>query len=180
MISDDIEEILFTPERLKTRVQEIASEINEEYEGKSLLLVGILKGCMYFMADLIRALKVPLAIDFMSISNYGFSTQKTGVVRILKDLEKPIENQHILIVEDVVDTGLTLGYLLKILKERSPASLRVCALLDKPVYRIMRVPVDYRGFELDRRFVVGYGLDYQERYRHFPFICVLKKEICPL
>jgi len=179
-MNSDIEEIVFDEAALQQRVREIAEEINEEYQGKALLLVGILKGCMYFLADLIRHLTIPISLDFMSISTYGFSTEKTGVVRILKDLEKPIENQHVLIVEDIVDTGLTLGYLLKMLKERAPLSLRVCALLDKSSYRIMRVPLDYRGFELGRRFVVGYGLDYQERYRHLPFVCVLKKEICPL
>lgn len=158
----------------------MANEINDDYQGKSLLLIGILKGAMYFLADLIRSLTMPLSIDFMSISTYGSSTETTGVVRLLKDLEGPVENQHLLIVEDIVDTGLTLGYLLKNLKERSPASLRVCTLLDKPSYRLIRVPVDYRGFEIGRNYVVGYGMDYQERYRHLPFICTLKKEICPL
>jgi len=171
---------LIDQERLKSRVLEIAQQINEEYEGKSIILIGILKGCMFFLADLIRQLQVPLAVDFMSISTYGSSTERTGIVRILKDLELPIEERHVLIVEDIVDTGLTLGYLLKILKERSPASLRVCTLLDKPSYRIMRVPLDYHGFELGREFVVGYGLDYQEKYRHLPYICTLKKEVCAL
>lgn len=180
LINSDVEEILFNPDELKKCVQNIAREIDEEYAGKSVVLIGILKGSMFFMADLIRALTIPLSIDFMSISAYGSSTERTGIVRILKDLETPIENQHVLIVEDIVDTGLTLGYLLKILKERSPATLRVCALLDKPSFRIMRVPVDYRGLELGRQFVVGYGLDYLERYRHLPYICTLKKEVCPL
>jgi len=171
---------LFDAQQIQDRVRELADELNEDYQDKSLLLIGILKGSMFFLADLIRFLRMDLAIDFISISTYGSSTQTTGVVRMLKDLENSVENQHLVIVEDIVDTGLTLGYLLKILKQRSPASLRVCTLLDKPSYRLMRVPVDYRGFEIGRKYVVGYGMDYQERYRHLPFICTLKKEICPL
>lgn len=179
-MDSEVGEILFDRDQLKARVCEIAREIDEEYQGKSVILVGILKGCMFFLADLIRELSLPISIDFISISAYGSSTERTGIVRILKDLETSVENQHVIIVEDIVDTGLTLGYLLKILKERSPASIRVCALLDKPSYRIIRVPVDYHGFELGRQFAVGYGLDYQEKYRHLPFICTLKKEVCPL
>lgn len=171
---------MFDAQQIQDRVRELADELNEDYQDKSLLLIGILKGSMFFLADLIRFLRMDLAIDFISISTYGSSTQTTGVVRMLKDLENSVENQHLVIVEDIVDTGLTLGYLLKILKQRSPASLRVCTLLDKPSYRLMRVPVDYRGFEIGRKYVVGYGMDYQERYRHLPFICTLKKEICPL
>lgn len=180
LVHEDVEKVLFDSDQLRECVGKIAAEINEEYQGKSIVLIGILKGSMYFLADLMRRIAVPLSIDFMSISAYGSSSEKTGIVRILKDLEIEIENQHVLIVEDIVDTGLTLGYLLKILKERSPASLRVCALLDKPSTRIMSVPLDYRGFELNREFVVGYGLDYQERYRHLPYLATLKKEVCPL
>jgi hypoxanthine phosphoribosyltransferase len=176
----EIDKIVFPKEEIQNRVRELAEEINDTYEDKELLLVGILKGCMFFMADLMRFLKVPLSIDFISISSYGSSTQATGAVRLLKDLDASIYNRHVLVVEDIVDTGLTLGYLLKNLKERSPASLRVCTLLNKPDYRIVRIPLDFCGFELDRRFVVGYGLDYQEKYRHLPFICTLKKEVCPL
>ena len=176
----DVEEILFDESMVKTRVKEIAEEIAEDYIGKDLLLVGVLKGCMFFMADLIRFLEMPVSVDFMSVASYGALTETTGAVRILKDLDEVLENRHVLLVEDIVDTGLTLGYLLKNLKDRAPTSLRVCTLLDKPSYRLVRVPLDYRGFEVGRQFVVGYGLDYLEKYRHLPYVCVLKKDVCPL
>lgn len=178
-MDNDIDQVLFGPEDLKKRVQSIALEINEEYEGKELLLVGVLKGCVFFMADLIRRLKISVAVDFLAISKYESSSKKSGNVRLLKDLENSIENRHVLLVEDIVDTGLTLGYLLRTLKDRSPASLRVCALLDRVEYRIVRVPVDYRGFEIGRQFAVGYGLDYQMKYRNLPFIGTLKKDVGP-
>jgi hypoxanthine phosphoribosyltransferase len=176
---NDVEEVVFSETQIQERIKNLCEEIAAAYEKKSLLLVGILKGCLFFMADLMRSLNIPLAIDFISISSYGSSTEKTGAVKILKDLDTPIQDKHVLIVEDIVDTGLTLGYLLRNLRERAPASLQVCSLLDKPDCRIVQVPVNFKGFELGKKFVVGYGLDYQGKYRHLPFIASLKKEICP-
>lgn len=176
----DVEEVVFSEAQIQERIKKLCEEIAEAYEKKPVLLVGILKGCLFFMADLMRKLDIPVAIDFISVSSYGPSTERTGAVKILKDLDTPIQDKHVLIIEDVVDTGLTLGYLLRNLKERSPASLQVCSLLDKPDYRIVGIPLQFKGFELGKKFVVGYGLDYQGKYRHLPFIASLKKEICPL
>lgn len=179
-MNSDVEEILFNTDDLNLKLQQIASEINDEYQGKDLLIVGVLKGCVFFMADLIRCLDIPVAVDFMAISSYGSKPRKASGVRILKDLEDSIEDRHVLLVEDIVDTGLTLSFVVNTLKARAPASLRVCALLDRPEYRLVRIPIDYRGFEIGRQFVVGYGLDYQMKYRHLPFIATLKKELSPL
>lgn len=173
----DVKSVLFDEETLARRIRELGQQISEDYRGKDMVLVCVLKGSLYFTADLIRHIAIPITLDFIASSSYGESTRTSGVVRILKDLEESIENRHVLIVEDIVDTGLTLGYLIKTLKLRHPASIRTCTLLDKPVRRILEVPVDYRGFEVGDHFVIGYGLDFAGRYRALPSICVLKDEM---
>lgn len=175
-INDNIDKIVWHPDEISARVKNLGQEISKDYQEKELFIVGMLKGSMFFLADLIRVLSIPVQLDFMSISSYGASSFMSGVVKIIKDLDISIENKHVLVVEDIVDTGLTLGYMLRTLENRSPASLKVCTFLDKPSHRIVEVPLDYIGFELDNRFVVGYGLDYQERYRHLPYIATLKRE----
>ncbi len=177
VLSDDIAEVLVTDEQIKERTAQLARQIDEDYRGKDLVLVCVLKGGVMFLADLMRQLTIPHAIDFMATSSYGSSTESSGVVRILKDLDSPIEGRHVLIVEDIVDTGLTLNYLLRILQERKPASLRVCTLLNKPSRRKVDVPIDYIGFDIPNAFVVGYGLDYGQLYRNLPFVGVLKPEL---
>lgn len=177
VLSDDIAEVLVTDEQIKERTAQLARQIDEDYRGKDLVLVCVLKGGVMFLADLMRQLTIPHAIDFMATSSYGSSTESSGVVRILKDLDSPIEGRHVLIVEDIIDTGLTLNYLLRILEERKPASLRVCTLLNKPSRRKVDVPVDYIGFNIPNAFVVGYGLDYGQLYRNLPFVGVLKPEL---
>ncbi len=172
----DIERVLLSKEEITKKVNEMAQAISGDYDGKNLLIVGILKGAMIFMADLVRAMSIDVQFDFMAVSSYGISSRSTGVVRIIKDLDQNIQGRHILVVEDIVDTGLTLNYLLEILKAREPASVRLCALLDKPSRREVNVPVDYNGFSIPDEFVVGYGLDYNEKYRNLPEICVLKRE----
>ncbi|AGL01913.1 hypoxanthine phosphoribosyltransferase [Desulfoscipio gibsoniae] len=173
----DVEKVLISRMEIDEKVHELGNILSRDYAGKELLMVGILKGAVVFMADLARAMNIDVRIDFMAVSSYGASSKSTGVVRILKDLDKSIENCHVLIVEDIVDTGLTLNYLLDILQARNPASVRICTLLDKPSRREVNVPVDYNGFAIPDKFVVGYGLDYNEKYRHLPEIYVLKKEI---
>ena len=172
-------EILVDEEALRTRVQELGEEISNDYAGRDLLLVGVLKGAVFFMADLMRTLTVPCEVDFMAISSYGAETDSSGVVRILKDLDIPLEGRHVLVVEDIIDSGLTLSYLMRNLKARRPATLEVCALLTKPARREIEIPVRYVGFEIPNRFVVGYGLDYAERYRNLPYVGVLQEEIEP-
>ena len=169
-------EVLIEEDALQARIRELGGEISGDYAGRELLLVGVLKGAVFFMADLMRALTVPCEIDFMAISSYGASTQSSGIVRILKDLEHSIEGQHILVVEDIVDSGLTLDYLLRSLAARGPASIKVCGLLLKERPREISVPIDYVGFTIPDKFVVGYGLDFAERYRNLPYIGVLKPE----
>ncbi len=172
-----IDEILITEEEIQNRVRCLADQINYDYQGKKIRVVGILRGAFIFMSDLIRNIQVPVSIDFMSISSYQEGMESCGVIRILKDLDKPITNQHVLIVEDIVDTGLTLKHLKEVLATRDPASLKVCALLNKGERRqVMNLKVDYIGFEIPNRFVVGYGLDFAERYRNYPFLFVLKPE----
>jgi hypoxanthine phosphoribosyltransferase len=173
---DDIAEILLSSEDLAARVRDLGHSVAEAYQGSDLLLVSVLKGAVVFLSDLMRAIPMPLAIDFLAISGYG-GQGSAGVVRILKDLDQDITGRHVLVVEDIVDTGLTLGYLLRVLQARQPASLRVCTLLDRSVRRIVDLPMAFRGFDIPDRFVVGYGLDYQQRYRNLPFIGVLKPEI---
>ncbi|HEY4002696.1 MAG TPA: hypoxanthine phosphoribosyltransferase [Candidatus Xenobia bacterium] len=173
---EDIEQVLITAPQIEAKVLELAARITHDYADQEVLMVSVLKGSFFFTADLMRAIKRPLVLDFMAISSYGESTTSSGVVRILKDLEENIGGRHVLVVEDIVDTGLTLGYLLKTLRLRQPASLRLCTLVDKPVRRILPIQVDYRGFEIEDRFVVGYGLDYAQNYRHLPYIGVLRPD----
>ena len=168
--------VLISKEDLGKRVAELGAEITRDYEGKKILVLGILKGAVPFMADLIREIKLPLAYDFMALSSYGVSTQSSGVVRILKDLERSVEDVHILIAEDIVDTGLTLKYLKDNLKARNPLSVKVVTLLDKAARRKTEVTPDYNGFSIPDEFVVGYGLDFNEEYRNLPYIGVLKQE----
>jgi hypoxanthine phosphoribosyltransferase len=173
-------EILIDKDSLQRRIAEMGSEISADYEGRDLLLVGVLKGAVFFLADLMRNLTVPCEIDFMAISSYGASTDSSGVVRILKDLDINIEGRHVLVVEDIIDSGLTLSYLMRNLEAREPASLEVCALLTKPDRREIDVPVRYTGFEIPNRFVIGYGLDFAERYRNLPYVAVLNEELVPV
>ena len=171
---DDIQEIVVDRERLAHRVAELADEITADYRARQLLLVGVLKGAVAFLVDLAREIRLPVEVDFMATSSYGASTESSGIVRILKDLEEPIEGKDLLIVEDIVDSGLTLGYILRTLRMRAPASIKVCGLLVKDRPRSDEIAVDYVGFRIPDRFVVGYGLDYAERYRNLPYIGVLK------
>jgi hypoxanthine phosphoribosyltransferase len=169
-------EVLIEEETLQRRVIELGDEISHDYGGRDLLLVGVLKGAVFFMADLMRRLTIPCEIDFMAISSYGAGTDSSGVVRILKDLDINIEGRDVLVVEDIIDSGLTLSYLIRNLEARQPASLEICALLTKPGRREIDVPVRYVGFEIPNRFVVGYGLDFAERYRNLPYVGVLQAD----
>lgn len=173
----DIAEILISEEEIRAKVAELGEQITRDYQSKNVLLLGTLKGAVPFIADLARAIPLPLEIDYMAISSYGNSTRSRGVVRILKDLEGPIDQKDVLIVEDIIDSGLTLHYLMDVLRQRRPLSLRVCTLLDKGRERVKSVHVDYRGFEIPDRFVVGYGLDYAQRYRNLPYIGILKPSV---
>jgi hypoxanthine phosphoribosyltransferase len=166
-------EILVQPDDLQRRVKELGAEISRDYAGRELLLIGVLKGAVFFLSDLMRQIDVPCTVDFMAISSYGDATESSGVVRILKDLDAPIEGRDVLIVEDIVDSGLTLQYLMKNLTSRRPASLEVCALLTKPERRETDVSARYIGFEIPNRFVIGYGLDHAERYRNLPYVAAL-------
>jgi len=174
---DDIDEILVSEAALQSRIRELGRAISSDYEGKEPLLVGILIGAFVFLSDLLRSISIPCQVDFMATSSYGDATESSGIVRILKDLDQSIEGRHVLIVDDIIDTGLTMDYLLETLRARYPASLRVCALLDKVPRRKRAVRIDYRGFEIPDKFVVGYGLDYSGRYRNVSFVCVLKPEV---
>jgi len=177
MLEKDIAEILIDEERLQERIKELGEQISKDYEGKDLLLICVLKGAFMFLADLIRHIRIPHEIDFMATSSYGAATETSGVVRILKDLDSPIAGRNVLIVEDIIDTGLTLDYLTRILRARNPSSLRICTLLNKKERRLVNVPLDYVGFDIPNKFVVGYGLDFGEIYRNLPYIAVLKPEI---
>jgi hypoxanthine phosphoribosyltransferase len=172
-------EVLVDTEALSARIAELGAEISADYEGRDLLLIGVLKGAVFFMADLMRKLTIPCEVDFMAISSYGASTDSSGVVRILKDLDINIEGRHVLVVEDIIDSGLTLSYLMRNLESREPATLEVCALLTKPDRREIDVPVRYVGFEIPNRFVIGYGLDFGERYRNLPYVAVLSDDALP-
>jgi hypoxanthine phosphoribosyltransferase len=174
-----VSEVLIDEDRLRSRVVELGEEVSADYTGRELLLIGVLKGAVFFMADLMRTLTIPCEIDFMAISSYGAQTDSSGVVRILKDLDINIEGRNVLVVEDIIDSGLTLSYLMRNLEAREPASLEVCALLTKPDRREIDVPVRYIGFEIPNRFVVGYGLDFDERYRNLPYVGVLNSELVP-
>ena len=178
-LESGVREVLIDEERLRSRVVELGEEISADYAGRDLLLIGVLKGAVFFMADLMRTLTIPCEIDFMAISSYGAQTDSSGVVRILKDLDINIEDRHVLVVEDIIDSGLTLSYLMRNLEAREPATLEVCALLTKPDRREIDVPVRYIGFEIPNRFVVGYGLDFAERYRNLPYVGVLDSELVP-
>lgn len=173
----DISEVLISNEEINQKVQSIGQQISQDYVGLNPLLVGVLKGVIFFMADLLRAITVPVEVDFMAVSNYSSESRDRGLVRMVKDLEIPITERHVLFVEDVVDTGLTLNYLLRNLKARNPASLVVCTLFNKPEHRLIDLPLKYVGFDLPDRFVVGYGLDYRERYRNLPFVGMLKPQV---
>lgn len=174
---EDIAEIMLTSEEIQAKVVELGRQITADYQGKNLLLLGTLKGAVPFIADLSRAIALPLEIDYMAISSYGNSTESSGVVRIMKDLEGPINQKHVLIVEDIVDSGLTLHYQTDVLRQRRPLSLRICTLLDKGRERVKAVELDYIGFQIPDRFVVGYGLDYAQRYRNLPYIGILKPSV---
>ena len=169
-----IGKVLVERDALERRVRELGEEISRDYEGRDLLLVGVLKGAIFFLSDLMRHLTVPCEVDFMAVSSYGSATDSSGVVRILKDLDAPLSGRDVLIVEDIVDSGLTLSYLYRILSARDPASVKVCALLTKPDRRTVKMPIDYVGFEIPNEFVIGYGLDYAERFRNLPFVAVLE------
>lgn len=174
---DDIQKILLTEQEIEQRVKEIGAQISRDYAGKNLLMVSVLKGSLVFMADLMRAIDIKLAIDFMSVSSYGSGTKTSGVVKIIKDLDIDLRQHDVLIVEDILDSGMTLAYLKEILESRNPASIRLCTLLDKPERRKAPVAADYVGFVVPDEFVVGYGLDYDEKYRNLPYIGVLKPEV---
>jgi hypoxanthine phosphoribosyltransferase len=176
-LSADVSTILVSADELRHRIAELGATITRDYANHDPLLVGVLKGAVMFMVDLAREIDLPLEVDFMAVSSYGTSTQSTGVVRILKDLDQAIDGRHVLVVEDIVDTGLTLRYIVDNLRDRSPASVRICALLRKQKARETAPPIDYVGFEIPDEFVVGYGLDYAEQYRNLPFIGVLRPEV---
>ncbi|MDF2634879.1 MAG: hypoxanthine phosphoribosyltransferase [Pelosinus sp.] len=174
---NDVERVLLSEEQLAKRILEIGAEITADYAGKEILMIGVLRGAVLFMADLARAIKVPVAIDFMAVSSYGAGTSSSGVVRILKDLDENVEGKHVLVVEDIIDSGLTLNYLVDNLKSRQPASIKICTLLNKPDRRKVDVDIAYNGFTIPDHFVIGYGLDYAEKYRNLPFIGILKPEV---
>jgi hypoxanthine phosphoribosyltransferase len=175
-VDEAIGSVLVSREELQAKVAELGDRISADYEGKEILLVGVLKGAVFFMADLARHIAVPVALDFMAVSSYGSSTDSSGVVRILKDLDTTIEGRHVIIVEDIIDSGLTLSYLMKNLRSRRPASLEVCALLTKPSRRRVDIGCRYVGFEIPNLFVVGYGLDLAERYRTLDYVASLREE----
>ncbi|HVH32308.1 MAG TPA: hypoxanthine phosphoribosyltransferase [bacterium] len=177
-MADDIARVLITEAQIQDRIRALGAQISRDYATSTPLLVSVLKGALYFMADLTRAITVPMTIDFMAITSYGDTTTPSGAVRLIKDLDEQIAARHVVLVEDIIDTGLTAAYLLRTLRARDPASLRVCALLDKTARRIVdTLPISYRGFEIPDEFVVGYGLDYRQLYRNLPFIGVLKPDV---
>ena len=172
-LAPGVQEILISEEEIRHKVGGIGRAISDDYAGRDPLLVGVLKGVLVFMADLLRAITIPVAVDFMAVSSYKGRGRSQGAVRLMKDLETPISGRHVLFVEDVMDTGLTLNYLLHSLRARDPASLEICVLFNKPKHRLIDIPLKYKGFDLPDRFVVGYGLDYRERYRNLPFVGLL-------
>ena len=175
-LSANIREILFSTEQIEERVRAMGAQISKDYAGRNPLLVGVLKGVLFFMADLLRSISIPVEVDFMAVSSYSPEAREKGLVRLVKDLEISIVDRHVLFVEDVVDTGLTLNYLLQNLRSRKPSSLEVCTLFNKSQHRLINLPIKYEGFELPDLFVVGYGLDYRERYRNLPFVGLMKPE----
>lgn len=172
-----VERVLFSPEQLQTRISELGTQISKDYQGKSLLLVGVLRGVVFFITDLMRAIRIPLEVDFMSVSSYSTDSRDMGFVRLVKDLEISITDRHVLFVEDIIDTGLTLHYLLRTLKTRNPASLEVCVLFNKEKRRLIDLPIRYKGFDIPDYYIVGYGLDYREKYRNLPFVGLLKADL---
>ena len=175
---NDVAEVLLAEDEIQAKVAELGRRISTDYAGRELTLVSVLKGSLPFMADLMRAITIPVQIDLMEVSSYGgTATESSGLVRILKDLSSSIDGRHVLIVEDIIDTGLTLNYLVRYLRGKNPASLRICTLLDKPARRLVEIPIDYLGFEIPDQFVIGYGLDYGERYRNLRFVGVLRPEV---
>jgi hypoxanthine phosphoribosyltransferase len=177
MIDPDVEEVLLGSEQVQARVAELGAQLAADYAGRDPVLVSVLKGSIIFLADLVRAMPIPLSIDLMEVSSYGASTESSGQVRILKDLSTSIAGREVIVVEDIIDTGLTLNYLLRYLHDKGPASIRICCLLDKPARRLAEIEIDYRGFTIPDRFVIGYGLDYGERYRNLPYIGVLRPSV---
>lgn len=179
-LAKPIERVLFTRDEIQEKVDELGARITRDYQGTDLLVICVLKGSLYFTADIIRKIEIPLSLDFMAVSSYGPSTTTSGIARITKDLEEDVEGRHVIVIEDILDTGLTLDYLIKVLELRNPADIKICTLLDKPSRRLKKnVKAHYVGFEIPELFVVGYGLDYQHKYRHLPFICTFKKEYIP-
>ena len=176
-ITNDLDDILLSPDDINKRVVELGRDISRDYLGRNPILIGVLKGVLFFMADLLRQISIPVEMDFIAVSNYSAETRDLGYVRIVKDLDIPIGDRHVLFVEDVIDTGMTLNYILQNLKMRQPASLEVCVLFNKPAHRIMDVPIKYKGFDLPDQFVVGYGLDHRERFRNLPFVGLLKPSV---
>ena len=176
-LASDVSEILISATQIQKRIEAIGAQISKDYASRNPLLVGVLKGVLFFMADLLRSIHIPVEVDFMAVSSYTPEARDKGLVRLVKDLETPIVDRHVLFVEDVVDTGLTLNYLLQNLRSRNPASLEVCTLFNKNQHRLIDMPIKYEGFDLPDMFVVGYGLDYRERYRNLPFVGLLKPEV---
>lgn len=176
-MTNDIQEVLLSEEKLAAVIKELGSQISEDYKGKNLLMVSILKGSVVFMSDLMRAITIPCRIDFMSVSSYGSGVKTSGVVKIVKDLDIPLAGYDLLIVEDILDSGMTLSYILEVLEARGPKSVKLCTLLDKPDRRKVDIKPDYVGCEVPDEFVVGYGLDYDEKYRNLPYVGILKPEV---
>jgi len=176
-MGNDIQSILISEKQIKTRIKELGSQISEDYENLNPLIIGVLKGVLFFMSDLLMNITIPVEVDFMSVSRYQAEARYKGVVRMVKDLDILVSGRHVIFVEDVIDTGLTCHYLLRLLRDRQPDSLKVCTMFNKPQNRLIDIPIDYKGFDLPDRFVVGYGLDYRERYRNLPFVGLLKAEV---
>ena len=177
MMVNDVQEILLSEEKIDLKIKELGKLISEEYDGKDLLVIGVLKGSVIFVSDLVRNISIPCEIDFMSVSSYGASSESSGVVRILKDLDQDIEGKNVIIAEDIIDSGITLDYLVDFLKARKPKSIEIVTLLSKPARRKVDINVKYIGFEVPDEFLVGYGLDYANRYRNLPFVGILKREV---
>jgi hypoxanthine phosphoribosyltransferase len=171
-----IREVIYSSEQIQTRIAELGASITRDYHGRDPVFIGVLKGVLFFMADLLRQVPLPLEVDFLAVSNYSSESRDQGLVRLMKDLEIPLTGRHVIFVEDVIDTGLTLNYLLRILRSQQPASLEVCVLFNKARHRLIDIPIKYKGFDLPDKFVVGYGLDHRERFRNLPFVGLLKPE----
>jgi hypoxanthine phosphoribosyltransferase len=176
-LTEGIRQVLFTQEQIRGRVAELGQAISQDYAGLNPVMIGVLKGVLFFMADLLRELTIQAEVDFIAVSSYSREARETGMVRLMKDLEASISNRHVLFIEDVIDTGLTLNYLLQNLRARRPASLEVCVLFDKSSSRLLDIPIKYKGFDLPPYFVVGYGLDFREKYRNLPFIGLLSPDV---